>query len=164
MTLNSNPLTATYDTVEAPARDHPITYWMGRTREIGPDSPDGMKPVDLQSALGKTMALSCASYQSDAYTSIMFFNQGNFDSLNILRTGGDQWNLSTPVFCADPSYCNKYITHSDTKKLKGVIRAFFKGGDWYGMVNFSFDSQMFEVERDLRSGRQMPHRSSKPYE
>lgn len=129
-----------------------IFYAKGRIKDRGPDTPDKMVPIDLAKALDETMNLSLASTSDDDQTTcawINFYNQKIGDSIDILRVSEDLWNLSTPVFAMDERYCFKYIAQSNTKRLTDIIKMFFNGDDWYGMINFVFDEQMFEAEREM---------------
>lgn len=133
------------------AKYQEIFYAKGRMCDCSP-APDRLAPADLATALGETMGLSLAgdAYHSrTAYAWIMFYNQKIHDSVSILRVGDDLWNLTTPVYAVDRRYQHKYIAQSDTKRLEDIIRLFFEGGDWYGMVDFTFDEQTFEAEREM---------------
>jgi len=124
-----------------------IFYCKGRIKNAIPFDPGKLKPIDLSTALAETMSLSIASdaLKNNAYTWIVFYNQKNFHSLDILRTGDDLWNLDTPVYCDDPACCFKHIAQADTKRLKDMIKIFFEGGDWYGLAPFGFDHWSFEL-------------------
>ncbi|MDE0091135.1 MAG: hypothetical protein OXP12_07260 [Thaumarchaeota archaeon] len=107
-------------------------------------------PVDLQTALAETLGLSCAdpTFRSNDYSSVIFYNQTNLNSVHILRTGEDLWNVDAPVFCDDPHARFKHITQLDTKRLTDMIKMFFEGDDWAGIVRFRFDSDTFKLETD----------------
>lgn len=107
-------------------------------------------PVDLQTALAETLGLSCAdpTFRSKDYASVVFYNQTNLNSVDILRTGENLWNVSAPVFCDDPHARFKHITQLDTKRLTDMIKMFFEGDDWTGIVRFRFDSDLFKLETD----------------
>ncbi len=124
-----------------------IFYCKGRMRDAVPFDPSKLAPADLGTALAETMSLVPAgdAEKNNAYAWIVFYNQKNFNSLHILRTGDDLWNLDTPAYCDDPACRFKHIAQSDTKRLEDIIKMFFEGGDWYGMAPFSFDYQSFEA-------------------
>ena len=124
-----------------------ILYCRGRIKDIIPDKPNKLVPIDLQNALDEIMSLGVAdsTFKSMAYAWIVFYNQKNFNAIDILRTREDLWNLSTPVFVQDMRCNFKHIAQSDTRRLADIIRMFFEGDDWYGMANFRFDSQTFEL-------------------
>ena len=124
-----------------------IFYCKGRIKDVIPDKPNKLAPIDLQKALDEIMSLGVAdsTYKSTAYAWIVFYNQKNFNAIDILRTREDLWNLSTPVFIEDMRCNFKHIAQSDTRRLADIIKMFFEGDDWYGMANFRFDSQTFEL-------------------
>ena len=125
-----------------------IVYCKGRTKDVIPDNPRKLKPIDLQKALDETlsMGIADATYKSQEPVWIVFYNQKNFDSLDILRIGDDLWNLDTPVYCDDSFCCFKHAAQSDTKRLVDIIKMFFEEDDWYGMVKFEFLSWLYEWE------------------
>ena len=129
------------------AKYQEIFYCKGRIRDTVPDDPSRLAPIDLQNALDETMNLGLAdsTYKSNAHAWIVFYNQKNFNSIDILRVGDDLWNLDTPVFIEDERCRFKHIAQSDTRRLADIIKMFFDGDDWYGMANFRFDSQTFEL-------------------
>ena len=124
-----------------------IFYCKGRIKDILPNDPNKLAPIDLQKALDETMNLCVAGHadKSNAYAWIVFYNQKNFNSIDILRTSENLWFLSTPVFIEDMRCRFKHIAQSDTRRLADIIKMFFEEDDWYGMANFRFDSQMFEL-------------------
>ena len=124
-----------------------IFYCKGRIKDILPSDPNKLAPIDLQKALDETMNLCVAGHvdKSNAYAWIVFYNQKNFNSIDILRTSENLWFLSTPVFIEDMRCRFKHIAQSDTRRLADIIKMFFEEDDWYGMANFRFDSQMFEL-------------------
>ena len=107
-------------------------------------------PVDLQTALAETLGLSRAdpTFRNNNYASVVFYNQANLNSVHILRTGEDLWHVDAPVFCDDPHACFKHIAQLDTKRLTDMIKMFFEGDDWAGIVRFRFDSDTFKLEMD----------------
>ena len=129
------------------AKYQEIFYCKGRIKDIIPDNPNKLVPIDLQNALEETVNLGIAdpSYKSNAYAWIVFYNQKNFNSIDILRVREDLWNLDTPVFIEDVRCRFKHIAQSDTRRLVDMIKMFFEGDDWYGVANFRFDSQMFDL-------------------
>ena len=129
------------------AKYQEIFYCKGRIRDTVPDDPSRLAPIDLQNALDETMNLGLAdsTYKSNAHAWIVFYNQKNFNSIDILRVGDDLWNLDTPVFIEDERCRFKHIAQSDTRRLADIIKMFVGGDDWYGMANFRFDSQTFEL-------------------
>ncbi len=128
-----------------------IVYCKGRIMDRVPDNPNKMVSIDLQKALDETANLVIAdpNFKNPHHAWIVFYNQKNFDSFDILRTGDDLWNVSTPIFCSDPICRYKHIAHLNTRRLEDTIRAFFEADDWYGIVDFVFDHQMFEIELSL---------------
>ena len=131
----------------ADAKCQEIFYCKGRIRDTIPDVPNTLAPIDLQNALDETMNLGLAdsTFKSNAYAWIVFYNQQNFNSIDILRVGDDLWNLDTPVFIEDERCRYKHIAQSDTRRLADIIKMFFEGDDWYGMANFRFNHELFEL-------------------
>jgi len=131
---------------DADAKYQEIFYSKQRIWERCPSSPDKLQPIDLKAALDETLSLSNADpdRKSNAYSVIVFYNQQNLNSVQILRIGDDLWQFETPVFCEDMNCCHTHSAQSDTKRLVDTIRVFFEGGDWYGMVRFQFSHELFE--------------------
>ena len=127
------------------AKYQEIFYCKGRIKDTMPNNPNKLVPIDLQNALEETVNLGIAdsSYKSNAYAWIVFYNQKNFNSIDILREREDLWHLDTPVFVEDERCRFKHIAQSDTKRLVDMIKMFFEGDDWYGVPNFKFDHYMF---------------------
>ncbi len=134
------------------AKYQEIFYHAGHIREACPNDPSKLKPMELQMALEKIMNLALAdpTYTNKADAWMVLYNAKNFDSIDILRIGDDLWNLATPVFCDDSICRYKHIAQSDAKRLEDIIKMFFNGDDWQGMANFTFDFEMFKVEKSLR--------------
>ena len=128
-----------------------IFYLKSRIREFLPDSPSELVPVDLPTILEELQNLSFASdaYENNGYASIQLYNQKNLNSLHVLRLGEDFWQFFTPVFAEDPICRCKHIAQVDTQKLEDMVRAFCEGNDWYGMANFFFDDQGYELEYEM---------------
>ena len=132
------------------AKYQEVYYHRGRTQDRVSFDLREYSPVDLQTALAETLGLSCAdpTFRSNDYASVVFYNQANLNSVHILRTGEDLWNVDAPVFCDDPHARFKHITQLDTKRLTDMIKMFFEGDDWAGIVHFRFDTEMFKLETD----------------
>lgn len=130
---------------DADTKYQEIFYCKKRIWEKAPRDPSELKPIDLRAALDETLSLSDAdpNMKSNAYSSIVFYNQQNLNSVHILRLGEDLWQFEAPVFCEDINCCHTYYAQSDTKLLADTIRVFFEGGDWYGMVHFQLDHDLF---------------------
>jgi len=131
---------------DADAKYQEIFYCKRRIWEKGPRDPNELKPIDLRAALDETLSLSNADpdMKSNAYSSIVFYNQQNLNAIDILRMGDDLWQFEAPVFCEDIHCNHTYYAQSDTKRLVDTIRVFFEGGDWYGMVRFQLDHDLFK--------------------
>ena len=129
------------------AKYQEIFYHKYRIRNAIPNDPSRLVPIDLKKALGETMSLWIAGvgWDGNEYAGIVFYNQKNFNSLDVLRICDDLWNLSTPVFVDDERCRFKHTAQTDTRRLADMIGMFFEGDDWYGMAIFKFDSQMFEL-------------------
>lgn len=130
-------------------------YGRGRIRDATPPKAR-LRPVDLSRALEHTLGLACAdsTFRSQEYAWAVFYNQRTLESLNVLRTGSDQWNLSTPAYESDPRVCNKHICQANAGELEAIITRFFEGGDWRGVKEFHFDSWTYENEIRYGIGEQ----------
>ena len=130
----------------ADSQYHEIFYIKQRIQERIPNDPKKLSPIEFEQALAETMSLSLAdsTYKSKAYCHITFYNQKNFNSINILRICDDLWQLETPVFSGDSNCDFCHIAKSDAKRLKDIIKMFFEGDDWYGLANFRFEPRVRE--------------------
>jgi len=74
---------------DADAKYQEIFYCKRRIWEKGPRDPNELKPIDLRAALDETLSLSNADpdMKSNAYSYIVFYNQQNLNSVDILRLG-----------------------------------------------------------------------------
>ena len=136
----------------ADSQYHEIFYIKQRIQERIPNDPKKLSPIEFEQALAETMNLSVVdgTLKSKAYCSIIFYNQKNFNSVDILRIRDDLWQLFTPVYSDDPVCTSCHIAQSDTKRLVDIIKMFFEGDDWYGLANFWFDR--FTIETNLEHG------------
>ncbi len=128
-----------------------IFYCKGSTNDRIPDNPNKLTPIDLQKALEdiKNLSLAHISLQNNADVWIVFYNQSNLNSIDILRVDENVWNVCAPVYIEDPRCAFKHTTQLETRRLVDLVKVFFEGEDWYGMANFVFDSQMFEFELQM---------------
>ena len=157
---NLQQVKTTSDSIEeeatsADSQYHEIFYIKQRIQETTPRDPKKLSPIEFEQALAETMNLSVVNgtLKSRAYCSILFYNQKNLNSVDILRIRDDLWQLSTPVYSDDPvcTYC--HIAQLDTKRLVDIIKMFFEGDDWYGLVNFWFDKSTIEMNLEHGYGK-----------
>jgi len=75
--------------VTTDAKHQEVFYCKRRIWEKGPRDPNELKPIDLRAALDETLGLSDADpdMKSNAYSYIVFYNQQNLNSVDILRLG-----------------------------------------------------------------------------